>query len=68
MGPLDKSNGRGSKRIKCKDICDDTQGKRSTKQMAGQITKSKFNCEIKVKICGTMFLHSQESSTVGSRL
>ena len=35
MGPQDKSNRRGSKRIKCKDIHNDTQRKRSTKPMAG---------------------------------
>ena len=70
MRPQDKSNRRGSKRIKCKDICNDTQRKRSTKPMAGWTTKSRFNCEIKVKICSTMFLYSQKRQliTVDSRL
>jgi len=34
MGPQNKSNGRGSKRIKHKGICNDTQGRRSVKLIA----------------------------------
>ena len=38
--------------------------------MAGQTTKSKFNCRIKVKICGTIPLYFQKGqfTIVGSRL
>ena len=69
MGPQDKSNRRGSKRIKCKGICNDTE-RRSTKPIARQTIESWFNCGIKVKICSIMLLYSQERQfiTVGSRL
>jgi len=38
--------------------------------MAEQIIESRINQEIKVKICGILFLHSKEGqiSIVGSRL
>ena len=60
MGPRNKPNRKGSKRIKCKDICDDTQGRRSVKPIAGQTTQSRLNCGIKVKIYSTMFLYFQK--------
>ena len=38
--------------------------------MVGRITQGRINSGIKVKICGTLFLHSKErqSTIAGSRL
>ena len=64
----DKSDGKSSERIKHKDICNDTKGRRSTKLIAGQAVEDWFNCGIKVKIYSTMFLHSKKGqfTTAGS--
>ena len=35
MGPQNKPYGGSTKRIECQSICDDTQGRGSTKLMAG---------------------------------
>ena len=69
IGSQDKPNGRSSERIKHKGICNDTERRGSTKPIVGQIIESWVNCGIKVKICGIMFLYSQERqfNIVGSR-
>ena len=43
---------------------------RSLKPIARQTTQGRTHCGIKVKICGTLFLYSEERQfiTVGSRL
>ena len=70
MGSQDKPNRRSSKRIKCKGIYNNAKRRGSTKPIVGQIVESWFNCGIKVKICSTMFLHSQKKQFImaGSRL
>ena len=60
IGLQNKSNERSSKRIEYKDICDNTQKRRSIEPMARWTTQSRFNHGIKVKIHSTMFLHFQE--------
>ena len=47
-------------RIKCKDICNDPQGRESIKPIVRQTTQSRFNYGIKIKICSTLFLYSKE--------
>jgi len=70
MGSQNKSYRRGFKGIKYKGLCNDTKGRRSFESMVGQITQSRLNSRVKVKICSTMFLYSKKRwfIMVGSRL
>ena len=70
MRSWNKPNRRGSERIQCKDIYNDTERRESIKPMVGQTIESWVNCGIKVKIHSTMFLYSQERwfIMIGSRL
>ena len=65
----DKSDRWSTTRAKCKGIHNDPQG-RSIKLVVRWTTQSGFNCEIKIKICGTILLYSEKRwfIIVGSRL
>jgi len=70
MRPRDKPHGQGTKGTKRQGICDDTQGRRSTKSIVGQAIESRSYSGIEIKICSTMFLHSKEGwiTMIGTRL
>ena len=60
MGLQNKSYGKSSKETECQSICNDIKGRRSFESIAEQVTQSRLDSRIKVKICGTMFLYSEE--------
>ena len=70
MGSQNKPYRRSTQEIKCKSLCNDTKGKRNSQPVARQTIKSQVNSKIKVKICGTVFLHSKKRQfiMVGSGL
>ena len=70
MGPQNKSDRRSTKGVKHQSLCNDIKERKGFKPMVGQTTQSRINCRIKVKICGTLLLYSEERRfiTTGSRL
>ena len=60
MGPWNQSYGRSSKGIKCKSLCDDTEGGRSLESMVRWTTQDRTNSGIEITICSTLFLYSKE--------
>ena len=70
MGPWDKSDGRSTKGVKYKGLCNDSKRGRSLKSMARQITQGGTYCRVKVKICGTLLLYPKKRwfTIISSRL
>ena len=70
MESRNKFYGRSSKETECQSLCDDTKERRSFESMIRRTTQSRLNSRIKIKICGTIFLYSEERRFImaGSRL
>ena len=65
-----KSNRKNTKGVKCQSIRNNIKRRRGFKPMIRRTTQSRINCRIKVKICGTLLLYSEERQviTAGSGL